>query len=969
MLDFKLLSGGDVKRPRSSGGTLSGRRRVHPSETAANHADTIQHVLDAPNDSALLSFTGGVRDYVHDVTAMSNWLTPDWHPAETAENDLVDVLMDLGKYEYSHVLTQAIGLTHRLFSSRNDLFDDAVQAQLLVTPRSVQLARQLEDQVSELRRLTRGFVEHSETDQFLAIVPALEKECYIEPENVEFSQAHEINQSIIVNAGVVDILFDVLSRYGQNDRVLNASFRLLRGLAVENPPVQQLLFDNIEKMLNHPREGEWQNDMAFCLAEAFTKNKTLCLSIRSEHLEMIMGLLREKTQDAPQLLSLLAAVVKAEELDLPLKRNQDMIVRFLMEYRSLIIAPAHIDDNSDAAINEARLALLREEFPSDADLRLRQYHCGLVQLLAGCAEGENKYIESMCQTIFSIEEILEVLEDELINPLFKGPYMEFLVWVYLNTGEPSDELINAHLEREMRLWEPLARLGSSSSFVKKGVLGAEELRFMLDSFIPLVTKLTKDYYVPEASPAVTRSVGKLAKGMAEFGMKALELVGDRSLVKRIASCIMVLATKAPGHVTQATLDQLAARLTAQDAGIVDLPAVQKYYEYYVEEIKLNHDFNEYARRMKLAYGGANTLKAQLLHGHGKEDGGARYCEEPHEDEPLPLFPEFQREMEVFCELGDVRGAVVPIRCKPSVSQLIRQLSAVVDDDTTELDFRTLHRRTNLNCRTLQLLRAILHNALVLDRPTGTLQDDLTLAVLPVMFLLQEPNEEVQREALCALAAMLTDGHDGAQAQIERYFLSTREELFFEVVQSKIKNAMEMTQELRSLRQQLEIKASTHEKLLGTLTLAGQLGNQVSDALGSVRSISGDVAETIMSTSKQANKTKKDGADLGFVDTGNMELVLRVMQLMCEGYNLTLKQYLQKQEDNIRSIDLVAETVTFLQMCIDEVNQDNIGLIIQVGCLVLVGQLLGWLLWLWLWWWCSFVWLGLTIRCRLHALLV
>lgn len=66
-----------------------------------------------------------------------------------------------------------------------------------------------------------------------------------------------------------------------------------------------------------------------------------------------------------------------------------------------------------------------------------------------------------------------------------------------------------------------------------------------------------------------------------------------------------------------------------------------------------------------------------------------------------------------------------------------------------------------------------------------------------------------------------------------------------------------------------------------------------------------------------------------VDDGNIELVLRVLQFMCEGYNMTLKAYIHSQPDNIRSIDLVAESADYLGVVIEEISGENISLITQV----------------------------------------
>lgn len=160
--------------------------------------------------------------------------------------------------------------------------------------------------------------------------------------------------------------------------------------------------------------------------------------------------------------------MQVEELDLPLQRNQGIVMKSLIEHRDAVIAPAHIDDESNPVINERRMALLRgqtsglvtaygfgegeEEHAGaaaeEASDTLREYHCQLVDLLASCAEGENRYIESMCQTIFTIPEIIEVIVSPAVGILAKGSYLRFFLWVYLNTGESSPALQTANLGKQ-----------------------------------------------------------------------------------------------------------------------------------------------------------------------------------------------------------------------------------------------------------------------------------------------------------------------------------------------------------------------------------------------------------------------------------------------------------------------------------------------------------------------------------------
>ena len=58
----------------------------------------------------------------------------------------------------------------------------------------------------------------------------------------------------------------------------------------------------------------------------------------------------------------------------------------------------------------------------------------MTDLLATCCEGENVFIESVCQSVYSVEELLNILTESHMPPEHKRPFARFLVWVYMNTG-------------------------------------------------------------------------------------------------------------------------------------------------------------------------------------------------------------------------------------------------------------------------------------------------------------------------------------------------------------------------------------------------------------------------------------------------------------------------------------------------------------------------------------------------------
>ena len=71
------------------------------------------------------------------------------------------------------------------------------------------------------------------------------------------------------------------------------------------------------------------------------------------------------------------------------------------------------------------------------------------------------------------------------------------------------------------------------------------------------------------------------------------------------------------------------------------------------------------------------------------------------------------------------------------------------------------------------------------------------------------------------------------------------------------------------------------------------------------------------------------SSLKFKDTSYVELALRVLGLMCDGQYRLMQNYLREQPDNIKTINLVSETCTFLSAFYVEVTKDNIVLITSI----------------------------------------
>ena len=114
-----------------------------------------------------------------------------------------------------------------------------------------------------------------------------------------------------------------------------------------------------------------------------------------------------------------------EELDLPVKRNQAFIIKFFSMTREKFCDHVLGEDEE-----KYRWQLLVDAPGKDPDLQLL---LAMTDMLATCSEGENLFIKSVCQTVFTVRELLHILSCSFLPPERKRPFARFLVWVYINT--------------------------------------------------------------------------------------------------------------------------------------------------------------------------------------------------------------------------------------------------------------------------------------------------------------------------------------------------------------------------------------------------------------------------------------------------------------------------------------------------------------------------------------------------------
>jgi len=121
----------------------------------------------------------------------------------TNNKQLPSVLLDLANYNYDPLIQNSLLLLDQYYTSQSDIFNKALQAQLLKTTQSMEVH-------NRVGRLTWKLVAYLKDcsavgdDSELSPIKSLTKDCWLEGE-VEGFEPHHINQNIILSFGMFNL--------------------------------------------------------------------------------------------------------------------------------------------------------------------------------------------------------------------------------------------------------------------------------------------------------------------------------------------------------------------------------------------------------------------------------------------------------------------------------------------------------------------------------------------------------------------------------------------------------------------------------------------------------------------------------------------------------------------------------------------------------------------------------------------
>ncbi|KAI8609186.1 hypothetical protein BC830DRAFT_1233514 [Chytriomyces sp. MP71] len=586
----------------------------------------------------------------------------------------------------------------------------------------------------------------------------------------------------------------------------------------------------------------------------------------------------------------------------------------------------------------------------------------VIFLMSECCEGRNYMMqlvssnlglckfdidsEQMCQTILSLPEILTMLNSEMSTIALKNALSNLLVTAYIEaTGEEDNEKYPERLQKDKRTWSFLEYVASqisacNSATKAKHLIDPDTADFLFGG----VLKFIESFFIhchnamsPERNDAYDAIEGLLDDLTELANLSQLEKPKCDLIVKAIRA--------------------------VTDAGFQG----RKYSGSEFDTYRVgDNDLSQRTNGFKLSY----EDTAQLLEDKNVEkinevliDFLTRICDDPaikamNMKEFHMLASKFT--LQVGKKPTSAEFAVMCAPTKSIIQYLEESANGISIQTVTSLKRRhkrnksnvsTKHEDVRYDIKTLKILETLVTEQIYvvesIDRsrfPDKWIKAENQKVEIQRLLnqlgctlmaerLLTSDRAGVFSASLRVLIVLLDGGNREIQNTLESYWLGTREERFFYCMHETIKKSIV---QVRESKQQMEgqaqagvgLRDSTNEKPMGNhnenrLRSQGSLNLEIGQS-GSIASLLNikppDEAD---SPSVAGSGGSEDG------EFSAIRSVMRLLQLLVEGHNFRIQEYMRVQPDNIKTFNLIRDVVEFLHAIVSFSSPLVVPVMIQV----------------------------------------
>lgn len=873
------------------------------------------------------------------------------------------LLLDFTLHECPELVAEALELLEEHYTVKHSLFEYAIQTQLLVNEESISFYMKIKDGLTNFtRHSTASFTNDSQCEDLIEMIEVYTKESSLEEDP---SKPNPQKQKILYNFRVFSNLITMITRLekemvgrlsstisANKDQIVDSApaklcraiLILLRKLAQGNLVIQKRLYSRLQLLVNDKLLTVAAKELCELITEIFTGAQEIVLKIKPEEIKAICSLLKDRSglniNVVPLVTEILKAIIKIEELDLPLEHNQAIIMKYFMAQASESIDEM-IGNEKEKKEIRYRLLTLDLDKSNPEDISKMNLMLSTYNLMASLCEGHTVHHESICQSMIRVDELLKILNDDNINLDRKTPFASFFNWTYLNISDPYST-IDLFNPEDPEFWkfltnsnEFLQRLIISIDWIEKskknirvrtsvvsidaqtlsslrtlqsGVVSHVALTYMLEGLIPLIITYftryfnkTKDSVDEERIPIVI----KLGKHLIALSKKLQAMFSIQYQAKLFYNAALAIITHPDIRDRSEINDLIQTKEFEQFYYLIDgentfqNPAMFIYNLKYKNEIDLNDHYNAFIVNLRRASNGKNTVRIQI---NGNHNEPYTHEIEGYNDVPgpdfLPLGKEFQEHVSCFFKNTKEKCEVLKY-----THRLMYHLKESMQSYNT-LSERNKVRRQKLDIKTLQLLRAGIINEISLINPqlknTNPVQFRIELekvvhlqnnieafgdTVINLIFLTNYPNDQVISQAIAFIGDMLYGGNNDVQKKIEK-LAEYREDKFIVKMQQIMLTGSKNLKDARSLSGQVDLRKLERKNMRDVLkTMFGK--SSISDTLLDDITVSNNAYQNVYSreiseipTHELDNIELKNMSPKRIPKTTTMADFMRIQEIPC-----------------------------------------------------------------------------------------
>ncbi|KAL0145319.1 hypothetical protein V8B55DRAFT_1460552 [Mucor lusitanicus] len=869
------------------------------------------------------------------------------------EESLMPILKDILKYQYAPLKEIAIVVMHRLFTDSQELFKEVANAVVLKDPEQEQVYQTIKQQLTLLQRIvynSRLTDDHcllhlsqisnlTRELQDLVTVPTDSEGVSVYDESIYC----RIFKSLDACDFLVDVLVSLLNisakHYHAYIDTINACLNLLCTITGNDKELQtQFVLSNMDLLISLT---ELSPKIAVTFARLCSNNLYLSVHIKEEH---IIRLLETSEGHQGEYLLVFHDLMKTQGKFI--KRNQDIVMRFFMDRR-------------------------QDYVPFDSVEKLKSMHDSdycvqLISILAICGQGENTFGQSFARTVFSIQDIYEIVHDEHVSIHLKSAMLKFLASIYIEDVElvseapiyDNENIVQLIQMSEDAITQCIYTLSSSSQpqdknngfyvFVFRGVLAF--LRAMFEYHISIEIAVHEIYRYTH---------------LVDLTVKLLPLAyQDEKALQANLACLdsMINVAGFRGSMSPREL-----RDVLKDATMT-LDKLYARNHHYPEQQSTVSSISHLTPIQDTVNISFQTLFQEIKTSQAVE----QYQQQ-----------EFNR----LCSHFSLSDDTAAIDLDGSIESLIAYLSTMT---TSKVNKRVEYYQV----ATIKLLEEVSRKYIrqrsetdpnanpsryeALEKKKVKAQNALNDlgCTLVAQNLLSSPRRRIFDAALKLLISLLDGGNKNVQDKLEEYFYSIREERFFYSFHQRLQSGINSSKDAQIYLTRRMYKMNRQQHMLDNVLQQQQQQDQQEKASystvtrrkksKSISLVKSNYATPIIASKRssyhmmarkrassiwvhqqqplttECNDLYREISQLMVTNSETtsefgsttkdykvMQDTMRTLQLMVEGHNLHLQMYLAKQPDNIKSFNIVLDVVEYFHAVVPLCNEQNIELIIQV----------------------------------------